>query len=153
MTQVSTDVMIEALNQALETMMFMMALPAAEELPVPAESVLVTMGLSGAVNGKVRLLAGKDLLGAMAANALGVDPDDSEAGAKRIDGFGELLNMTCGLLLPQLADMTTHVCDLTIPEAQEFTSPEQWHDAVAQFDMTIWDVEGRPLAVGCAVKK
>ncbi len=153
MTQMSADIMIESLNEALETMMFMMALPAAEELPAPEESVLVTMDFSGVVKGQVRLLAGKELLGVMAANALGLDPDDPEADTKRIDGFGELLNMTCGLLLPRLVDMTTHVCDLSVPRAQEFTSSQQWRDAIAQHEMSVWEVEGRPLAIGSTIRE
>ena len=152
MTQVMADMLVESLNEALETTMFMMALPAAEELPSPDESVLVTMGFSGSVNGRVQLLAGRELLGFMAANALGVDPDDPEADSKRIDGFKELLNIICGLLLPRLTDMSANVCDLTIPDAMEFTSPQQWNDAIAQYEMSVWDVEGQPFAIGCVLE-
>ena len=41
MKQMTTDIMIESLNEALETMMFMMALPAAEEFPAPRELSLI----------------------------------------------------------------------------------------------------------------
>ena len=99
------------------------------------------------------LLADKELLGVMAANALGVDMDDPEADAKRVDGFKELLNMACGLFLPRVTDMTTHLCELTIPEARELSSPEQWHEAVTEFDLTVWDVDGHPLAVGCRIQE
>ena len=147
MIQTSDEVLLESLNEALETMAFLTALPAEEELPSPEQSVVVTMRFEGPNSGSFQLAGGRELTQYMAANALGLDPDDEEVQDKDIDAFKELLNTTCGLLLPQLADLDSDAFNITTPDAEILDSPQAWDEYIAQPGVSVWDVEGMPIAI------
>ena len=57
----------------------------------------------GPFTGIVSLSMPAALARELAANMLGLEPEDTEAGARGRDCVGELLNMVCGNLLPRLA--------------------------------------------------
>ena len=147
MPETSDNTMIEALSEALETMAFMVPMPPEEELPIPDESVLVRMRFTGPLSGTAELVAGKELLQMLAANVLGIEPDEEEAQEKGTDAFKELLNTTCGVLLPMLATTPKDVFDITVPESEGLGSVEEWQAYVARSDVTILDVDGCAMAV------
>ena len=147
MPETSDITMIEALGEALETMAFMVPMPPEEELSAPSESVLVRMRFKGPVNGTTELVAGQELLEMLAANVLGVEPDDEEACEKGTDAFKELLNTTCGVLLPMLTTTPEDVFDITVPESETLGNVESWEAYVAKSDVTVLDVDGFAMAV------
>jgi len=149
----TSEMLLEAVGEAVETMAFMCAMPAEEELPRPGSGVKVTMRFTGRVNGQAELAAGKDFVELLAANVMGVDSGDPEAQAKGTDAFKELLNTTCGLLLPKLAATPADVFDVTIPEATAIDSPEQWDALTSEEGMARWSVDGFALAARLTIEE
>lgn len=146
MLETTEQVLMESLTEALETMAFMMVMPPEEEMPTPNESVKGQMDFIGPARGTIELLAPLEFTQAMAANVLGIDPDDSEAAGKSIDAFKELINTTCGVLTPKLSSSPTDVFDFSIPQAESYPSTEEWEKFVAQENVLILDVDGFPVA-------
>jgi hypothetical protein len=109
--------------------------------------VVVSMGFRGPTSGQAELAASEDWLALLAANVMGVDSDDPEAQTKRTDAFKELLNTTCGVLLPKAATTPADVFDVTIPEARRLEGAEAWEKFVGQEGVTVWNVEGFAVAV------
>jgi len=147
MLETTENLIVESLSEALETMAFMTAMPPEEEAPKPTQSVLVNIEFNGPTSGKVELLGGTDFLKALTANVMGIDEDDKEAQSKSIDAFKELVNTTCGVLLPRMASSPAEVFDVTVPQAREFDNTQGWDTFVAQENVTILDVDDYPVAV------
>ncbi len=146
MQEIRENILAEAFSEALETMAFMMVMPLEEELPIPHEMVKVSMQFTGPVSGTVEIMGGKDFLVAMAANVLGIDPEDEEVQTKGVDAFREILNTTCGVLLPKLASSPADVFNVTLPADESFAGQEHWQKFIGQQGTTVLDVDGNPLA-------
>lgn len=146
MPEVMKNVLIEALTEALETTAFMMPLPLEDELPSPTQGVLVKIDFVGPVSGSIELWAGSEFAQMLAANVLGIEPDDAEAQEKGIDTVKEMVNIIGGVMLTKLAGSPADVFNLTVPQAQEQLDAESWEDYVAQDDVTVLDVDGFPVA-------
>lgn len=147
MLKVTNDILIEALTEALETTAFMIPLPPEEDLPSPAQGVLVRIDFSGPFSGTIELWAGSKFAQMMAANVMGLEPEDEEAQSKGIDALKELVNITGGVLLTKLIDSPAEVFNLTVPQAQEQLDSELWEEYVAQDDVIVLDVDGFPVAI------
>ena len=146
MLSIDNEILTESISEVLEKMAFMMLMPPEEPLPSPEQSIRVTMRFTGLVSGQIDLLAGNELIEMMAANFMGVEPDDPEANDKRVDAFKEILNTVCGVLLPRLASSPADVFDITIPEAQEINTPEEWDALIQENDAIVMDCDFNPLA-------
>ena len=57
----------------------------------------------------------------IAANVLGIDPEDDLAQEQSVDALKEVLNITCGKMLPVLAG-TEPVFDMSLPETLEINA-------------------------------
>jgi len=147
MLKISENIMQESLSEALETMAFMMAMPIEDDLPVPEQGTMVWMDFAGRVSGRVELLAGAEFIEMAAANIMGADPDDDLVQSKGVDAFKEILNTTCGVLLPKLADSPSDVFDVTVPESEDFSDSQRWTDYIDQNGVAVLDVDGFPLAL------
>jgi chemotaxis protein CheY-P-specific phosphatase CheC len=152
MQEISQDVLVQSLTEALETMAFMMVMPPEEDLPVAGELVRVTMRFSGSISGMVQIMAGKEFLASIAANVLGGDVDDEEVQNKGVDAFREVLNTTCGVLLPQLASSAADVFNVTVPEDETFIGEDHWHKFIED-GAVVLDVDGNPLAGRIMIEK
>ena len=146
MPEIQNGSLVESVSEALETMAFMIVEPPEGKLPTPAEGVKVDMDFMGPHGGTVELMAGFELIGTMAANFMGIEPDDPETQDKRIDAFKELLNVVCGLLLPKLASSSGDIFDITVPQAQPFTNPQEWETFTNQSGVTVMECDGSALA-------
>lgn len=151
MLKVSENILIESLDEALETMAFMSAMPPQDELAVPSESVLVTMDFSGCINGKIEVLASKEFTWMLAANVIGVDCEDQEAQEQNIDAYKEFLNTTCGVLLPRFAKSPEDVFDVSIPQAEVFSDSADWDKFTSHPDTVVLEVDGTPMAARVTV--
>ncbi|MBN1435481.1 MAG: chemotaxis protein CheX [Sedimentisphaerales bacterium] len=148
MQKVSEDVLVESLTEALETTAFMMAMlpDPQEELVTPSRGVLVHVEFSGPVSGTVELWAGDEFSQMMAANVMGLDPDDDAVKNNGVDAVKEMVNIISGVLLAKLADSPADVFNLTVPEAQQQPDAAAWQAYVAQDNVIVLDVDGFAVA-------
>ena len=137
--------LMESLSEAIETMAFMMVMEPEEELPTPKQSVHVKMSFAGPVSGELEMLAGEKFTQMLAANLIGIEPDDEEAQSKGVDAFKELLNTVCGVLLPQLATSPADEFDVTVPTGESYDL-QQWQSFVAEPGVMLLDVDFNPVA-------
>ena len=147
----TSNILIESLSHALETMAFLTVIQA-EEKPEPQdESIFVQIDFNGSVSGSLRIFTGKNLACVLAENMSG-QPVDNEAFA--IDALKEFANVTCGLLLPMLTssdDDSTFDC--TLPEATTYNHADHWQNFVDHADAVILDVEDMPMIARLVLKQ
>ena len=113
----TNKILMDVFGNAAESFAYMFAEPYedAEAPPAPESALKVSMSFNGALAGEIVLLVPESLCPAIAANALGLEPEDVEAASGARDALKELLNVTCGQLLTALAGEEP-VFDLTVPE-------------------------------------
>ena len=147
MQETCETLLIESLGEALETMAFMSAMPPEEQEKAlrPMQAVRARMTFSGPVKGEVEVMAGRAFVQMLAANVLGVDESDPEAAQKGVDALQEMVNTTCGILLPQLVTPENDQFDVSLPESQE--ADEATWEAFVSDGATELDVEGELVAV------
>jgi hypothetical protein len=58
----------------------------------------------------------------------------------------ELVNVTCGLVLPMLADSKDDVFDVTVPHLTGSKERVYWQEFVESIDAVVLDVEGFSVA-------
>lgn len=86
------------------------------DLPTPAGgAVLAAMTFRGARRGSLTLAAADGLCPELAANVLGLEPQEAQALDRSGDAFQELLNVTCGHVLTAVAGESA-VFDLDAPQ-------------------------------------
>lgn len=151
MPAVQKNVLIDSLTEVLETTAFMMAIPPEEQLPTPEKVVLVSIDFTGPVNGTIELCAGSEFAQMLAANVMGLEPDDQEALEKSTDAIKELVNITAGVLLTKLTNSPANIFNLTVPTAQEEPDPNFWQQYITQNEVTVLDVDGFPVAIGLLI--
>jgi chemotaxis protein CheY-P-specific phosphatase CheC len=140
------NMLIESLTEAMETTAFMIPMPPEEQLPGPSQGVLVSIDFNGPVNGTIELYVGSEFARMMAANVIGLEPDDHEAQNKSIDAVKELVNITAGVLLVKLTHSPADMFNLTIPRAREQLDSQSWEQYITQDNVTVLEVDGFPLA-------
>ena len=145
----TNTILSEALCKALETMAFMIAEPPEQQSDVPAESYLARMHFEGPVSGTIEILAGCELTRSLAMNISG---DEQAEQDKSVDALKELLNVTCGLLLPLLPSLPTDTFEFTVPELVSTGDAEHWQQFVTQDDVVVLDVSGELLATRLTVR-
>jgi len=79
-----------------------------------------TISYHGPENGMLRLACTSGFGILLAANLLGVEPEDDDAESKARDAVKEFMNIVCGQLITEIHG-TESVFDLTIPEIRELT--------------------------------
>lgn len=139
----TTDIVSEAITRALETMAFLDAEPCTEHAQVPEIITTAEISFTGPVTGLIRTIAGMDFAKVLAENIAGLDEVTEE---QCIDAMKELVNVTCGLVLPLLASAENDVFDMTVPHLTKHEDRLHWEDFLALEDVTILDVEGYPVA-------
>ena len=139
----------EALSKALETMAFMIAEPPEQPCDAPAQSYLARMYFEGPLCGAVEVLAGSELTRRLALDISGAEQVDLD---KSLDALKELLNVTCGLLLPLLPSLPSETFEFTIPELVSTGDAEHWRKFVAQDDVVVLDVQGQLIATRLTVQ-
>jgi hypothetical protein len=149
MTDMHTSATAEALVQAMETMAFTTPTWADASLSPAADSVLVSMPFSGPVSGTVEMVASEAVGAGLAANILAIAPNDPAAKRHARDTLKELLNVTCGLLLPTLVDSpsTNRPFKINLPRVKNFDSQTQWKNFVATSESCALNVNGGLIAL------
>lgn len=126
-------------TDVLEQLAFMFADPPEDELP-PAEEGLAraSMTFHGPFSGELTLTVPREMAPVLAANVLGLEPDDELVLQAPYDALKELLNVTCGNVLTAIAG-DEPIFDLSVPAIEEL--PED----------SDWDLDGGPNTVACLV--
>ncbi len=148
MQELTADSMVGAVSEALETVAFMMAMPPEEELPAPSDNILASVQFNGPVSGTIEILAPLEFVHTMAANIMGLDTyEDEIQDDKAEDAFKELLNITCGILVEQLASSPTDMFNIGIPRVKNNLKLNDWNEFVNTGETTVLDVDGLCVAV------
>lgn len=143
------NIITGAITQALERMAFLEAVCSDEKPPAPDVSIAADIDFSGPVSGTVRTVAGVDFAKVLAENIAGLQEMTEK---ECIDAMQELVNVTCGLVLPMIAESETDVFDLTVPHLAKSEDRLQWDEFIEQEDVTVLDVEGWPVATRLIVE-
>jgi|EndMetStandDraft_5_1072996.scaffolds.fasta_scaffold140458_3 hypothetical protein len=154
MTDMHTSSIMDSLVLAMETMAFTTPTLADPSLYPSPDSLHVSMPFTGPARGTVELVASEKVGIGLAATILATTPEDPAARRYARDALKELLNVTCGLILPKLVPKESDATPfrMTLPELVVFDSQTQWQAFAAAPDTCILDVEGSLIAlrVTCA---
>lgn len=147
MSKEAQAVLNEALTEVLERMAFMFAEETTrEELPpLEGPAWLAYMSFKGHGAGTIRLWVPANLCPEMAANVLGLEPDDELCQERGADALKELLNVTCGKLLTDLYG-EKFVFDL-LPPVTEALDADGWAKALEDENNAAFVVEDRPVLI------
>src|SRR5690349_6898147 len=102
MLEIQNSPLVDALVNAMEMMGFLSPLPADPSAPPPSRAFLVSMPFTGPICGSIEMVVSEEVGINLAANILATTPSDPAAQNYAQDALKELLNVTCGLLLPKL---------------------------------------------------
>lgn len=132
-----------SLCDILENFAFMFA-EAPDDHKAPDEPCLaVRMSFAGPLSGTALLAVPASLAAELAANVLGVDPEEQDNPLMAMDALKELLNVATGNFVTALAGEMP-VFDLSIPERVEF-DPAKWNALSDSPDAIVLLVEDRPI--------
>jgi hypothetical protein len=117
------------------------------ELPV----VEASMSFDGPLRGWLSIAVPADACLQIAANALGMEPENEFVAARATDSLQELLNVTCGYILTSLAG-DRPVFDLSIPRISQLDAAgvQALRDAPATVGFV---VEGYPLLLRLQIQE
>ncbi len=141
MNTISNERLAELAAAVLDRTAFISAEAVEDAAPVPLDRV-ARIAYTGPHHGHVTLHTTHGFLAVLAANLLGVDQDDANAGAYVDDALGELANMIGGSVL---ADLGGESCAFAIglPELMSTGTPTPEGAA----GVCCLDCEGHPLVV------
>jgi chemotaxis protein CheY-P-specific phosphatase CheC len=90
-----------------------------EDMPRDAgEFIEVRMEFSGYTQGFLEMVVPSEMCEEIAANVLGMDPEDDLVRERALDALKEMLNVTCGHILTS-TEGEEPVFDLTVPTVRE----------------------------------
>ncbi len=114
--------------------------------PVSGEVWLeTTIEYRGSVGGCLRFWCSRDFSVLLAANLLGVDSNDEDAGAQGEDAVREFMNIVCGQLVTAVYS-ADEVFNLTIPETRELAETPDL-DKGTDGEVASLSVEGHCLQI------
>jgi chemotaxis protein CheY-P-specific phosphatase CheC len=128
--------------EVLENQAYLFGDPTDEAPLYPGDVVMARMEFKGPFRGSLSLALPQALCPEIAANVLGLEPDDDEAVAGAEDAFKELLNVTCGQVLTKMAGEDP-VFDLTVPTV-ELLLEDGWKALAAQLGTVAIDIDEVP---------
>jgi len=145
MSDTTTQSVQEVFCEVLASLAFMFGDPASpQDLPPMGEpAMMATIGFRGPTAGNLALLAPRSLAQELAANILGIEPDEDAAGEQASDALGELMNVTLGRLLTTISG-DAPVFDLTPPQVSD-ANDEQWQQFVEAGDAVAVLIEDKPV--------
>lgn len=108
------------------------------------------MSFAGAFGGRISVAVPVSLCNEVAANVLGLEPDEDEALEKSTDAIKEMLNITCGHMLTELAGCEP-VFELSPPTVKMLDSVEAASLACDPDGLTLL-VDNKPLFLTFALE-
>ena len=137
------DILVEALSEALEKMAFLALLPLDDEAVEPVETISTEIRFDGPQKGILQILAGPDFGTILAENIGAVCEVNDEICC---DALKELVNVTCGLLLPLLTGSSQEVFDVTVPKTVKGQEAPKWQEFITDTKTYVHNVEGQLIA-------
>lgn len=114
MTTNHKEMLTKVLCDVLENFAFMFG-DLVDEVPeYPGDVLRATMRFIGPFQGGLSLAVPREICPQIAANVIGLEPDDEKVNTHAEDAIKELLNVTCGQVLTTMAGVEP-VFDLTVP--------------------------------------
>ncbi len=113
------ELLSNVFSDVVENLAFMFAeVPDEGEFPeVNDPCVMAAMGFTGHQEGTIAMAVPESMCTELAANVLGLEPDDEIVSRFPHDALKELLNVTCGNVLTAMAGEEP-IFDLTVPETK-----------------------------------
>lgn len=137
-------------REIIEQLAFMFAEPVEKaEVPGVSDALGVRMEFSGPFSGWLSLAASRGEGVEVAANILGLDSDDPSAEVRAEDALKEVLNVTCGRLLTELAG-SEPVFNLTVPKSMPLDAPA-WATMLAADGTQAFDLDGNYVLLSVEV--
>ena len=102
-----------------------------------------TIEYQGPVGGRLRFRCNREFTVLLAANLLGIDPNDDVAGAQGEDAVKEFVNIVCGQLVTAVHG-SDDIFNLTIPETRELAETPNL-DGGSAGEVASLSVEGQHL--------
>ncbi len=143
------EIIARVFPDVLEKMAFMFAEPIEEDADLASEGEFVKaqMSFAGPFDGVVELIVPASLCPVMAENILGdFDPETPE---KAYDALKEILNVTCGNVLTEIAGEKP-VFDLTVPQVSPI-SEQNWDLEKQRDDLVAFTVDDQPVLIGLKI--
>lgn len=113
------NILLNAATNAFEQLCFMFSSPDDEDMEKKRAWVSSIVNYSGPFSGKLIVRAHKGLLNVIASNMLG---EDAATTKQQMDALGEISNVICGSVLPQIAGVA-EVFNLEAPKILENSEP------------------------------
>lgn len=113
------------------------------------DAVEARMRFAGPFSGSLSLVMPRNMCQELAANVLGLDPEDEQADASGEDALKELLNVTCGQVLTSLAGQEP-VFDLSVPLVEPLDE-SRWQTLVADEDTAAFLIDEQPVLLHLAL--
>jgi len=141
------ELLSRAFCDVIEKLAFMFGEPTPkEDLPRTATDYIeVKMTFSGPTRGSLALIVPTEMCEEIAANVLGMEPDDELVIKQAIDALKEVLNVTCGHVLTSVAGEKP-VFDLTVPVATEIDAAA-WEQFLNDPETLSFIVDDNPAAL------
>lgn len=137
------DIITESISQALEKIAFLEVMPPEDNAAEPQDIIVAEIDFVGHVSGKIQIASEREFVRIFAENMSGMEDLTDE---QYDDALKELANITCGLVLPMLAEAQKEEFSMAVPYLTEL-SPPKWQDFIAEEDTVLLEVEGHPLCV------
>ena len=134
----TADILTESLLEALETMAFMTTAEPEEEQAPPEDVIFGEMRFTGPKDGHVQILAGRSFCEVLAENIAALEEADDAACC---DAMQELSNVTCGLVLPRLAESSDDVFGVSVPTVKIGDAAPQWQEFVSAPRTCVMEIE------------
>jgi CheY-specific phosphatase CheX len=144
MSPLTEDLLTQVVVQVLEECAFLSTEPSPATVVWAEDAACITVDFSGPQRGRVELHADEELAMTIAADMLGVDASDPDAGRLAEGALAELANIVTGALVARLFG-TDCLVELGIPIVAH-RAPGPRTDSWCA--LTLVDIEGRPIDVG-----
>lgn len=150
MFEPTTSMVLECLDDALQTMAFICLEPASGQVNPPGQAEVLSIHLGGQGGSDLELAVPPGFGQVLAANILALEPGSAEAMQGALDAVKELCNVTAGTLLNRMYDASSDVPEMSLPQAKASLDAKGWQGFVAQAGTAVVVAEGYPLAVRLA---
>lgn len=150
MIAIQENLIAETLCHVFETMAFLGQTGAEGSSNSPQQPVLTEISFRGPKAGHIRILSDLPLGRLLAENIACLENPTDEAA---LDAWQEICNVTCGLVIPQIADSTGEVYNVSIPTVTVGESVPQWSDFTVQPECHVLYMEGYAVAACLQMKE
>ena len=150
-TATREEVLEDVFSDVMESLAFMFAERVDKEDLPSADGTILAVGMrfAGPFAGTLALTVPEATCTELAANVMGMDPEDAAAEEHAADALREVLNVTCGQLLTALAG-DEPVFDLSVPTAEQ-KPPAHWAAALEQPQTLAFLVDESPMLLTLSI--